>query len=78
MDNNTVSIVCISDTHTNHSKMSPLPAADILIHSGDLTYSGLEKEIDSFATWLDSLTQFKHKIVKINEFIFYTGYRRQP
>lgn len=54
-------IVCISDTHNNHSKLV-LPEGDILIHAGDFTYTGKELEITNFANWIKTLN-YKHKIV---------------
>ena len=60
---NQIKILCISDTHSKHKLNKNLPAADILIHAGDITLSGLDTEINEFADWLDSLTQFTHKIV---------------
>lgn len=55
-------MVCISDTHTKHAHVM-IPPADILVHSGDFTMSGVQSEVESFVNWLDSLTQVKHKIV---------------
>lgn len=40
MDNSDISVVCVSDTHTQHSRIKNLPPADILIHAGDFTYTG--------------------------------------
>jgi Icc-related predicted phosphoesterase len=37
-------VICISDTHCQLEKVS-IPDGDILVHSGDLTYSGNIKEI---------------------------------
>lgn len=45
-------IVCISDTHTRHT---PVPDGDILIHAGDATFRGTEKEIFDFSGWYSSL-----------------------
>ena len=61
---NHIKILCISDTHSKHKLHKNLPTADILIHAGDITVSGLGTEIYEFAEWLDSLTQFSYKIVK--------------
>lgn len=44
-------IVCISDTHADHSKLV-VPDGDILIHAGDFTNRGEHHEITSFANWL--------------------------
>jgi len=43
MDQNSLTIVCISDTHC---KFVELPPGDILIHCGDFSIYG--KNIDSF------------------------------
>lgn len=56
-----VRFVFVSDTHTYHKSLK-LPKGDILIHTGDFTYSGGLKEIESFSDWLGTL-DFKHKIV---------------
>jgi len=44
--------VCISDTH---SKTFPLPAGDVLIHSGDLCSWGTVKQLKVTMDWLVSL-----------------------
>ena len=54
-------IVTISDTHSRHSKISPMPEGDILIHSGDATERGGIDEIAAFNEWLGALP-YKHKI----------------
>ena len=54
-------IVCISDTHGDHSKLK-LPEGDVLIHAGDFTNRGEYHDVASFANWLDCL-DFKHKLV---------------
>jgi Icc-related predicted phosphoesterase len=57
-----VRIVCLSDTHGLHRRLT-LPQADILIHSGDFMVHGRSTdEIDDFNAWLGSLPH-KHKIV---------------
>ncbi|KAI0362286.1 Metallo-dependent phosphatase [Trametes cingulata] len=57
----TIRIVCISDTHGLHSRLPPLPDGDILVHAGDLTNSGTEKEVRRALDWLRT-TRFQHKI----------------
>jgi len=47
-------IVCISDTHTFHAKVS-VPPGDILIHAGDLALSGSRLEVQDGLDWLNSL-----------------------
>ncbi|KAG6895934.1 hypothetical protein C0992_011481 [Termitomyces sp. T32_za158] len=51
--------VCISDTHT-HS--FPVPDGDVLLHSGDLTQTGLLSEFKTTIDWICSLPH-KVKIV---------------
>ena len=65
-----VRIVVISDTHTRHRKIGELPAADILIHCGDILmvnrkyskHAGIAK-LKEFNLWLGTLRQFKEIIV---------------
>lgn len=53
-------IVAISDTHNKHQYLS-LPDGDVLIHAGDATSMGSDKEIEFFASWFNA-QKFKHKI----------------
>jgi len=47
-----VRIVCISDTHGQHAKLS-VPAGDVLIHAGDfMPFGDTPKEIVDFNHWL--------------------------
>lgn len=56
-------IVCVSDTHSHHGSMSnEIPSGDILIHSGDCTNLGKQKEVTEFIEWFKSLEGFKYKI----------------
>eukprot|EP01080_Neovahlkampfia_damariscottae_P006281 gene6281-10288_t len=55
-------IVFISDTH-NHIHTLELPKADLLIHCGDITENGTEKEIQIFNEFLGELNQYKHVVV---------------
>jgi Icc-related predicted phosphoesterase len=45
-------IVAISDTHNAHDKVI-IPPCDILIHAGDESYKGTEKEVRTFARWFE-------------------------
>lgn len=54
-------ILHISDTHSRHRKLPPLPNADIIIHSGDFTFAGSENEAYDFINWFCDLP-FQHKI----------------
>ena len=59
---NNMRIVCISDTHGLHDRMSaPIPDGDILIHAGDGTNIGRVNEVAAFGVWFRSLPH-KHKI----------------
>ncbi len=63
-------IVCISDTHSKHHKIN-LPDGDILIHAGDISSYGTEKEVRKFDNWLADLPH-PHKIVVAgnHDFVF--------
>ena len=54
-------ILHISDTHSKHRELPPLPNADIIIHSGDFTFAGSENEAYDFINWFCDLP-FPHKI----------------
>jgi hypothetical protein len=43
--------VCISDTHSKHADMAPLPPGDVLLHAGDMTVNGSLEEVLDFAAW---------------------------
>lgn len=47
----TIKIVCISDTHNTRPK---LPPGDVLIHAGDLTENGSFDEMQTELNWLSS------------------------
>jgi Icc-related predicted phosphoesterase len=51
----------ISDTHGKHRELSALPAADIIVHSGDFTFAGSDDEAYDFINWFCDLP-YKHKI----------------
>lgn len=53
-------IVHLSDTHNSH-RMLLVPQGDIIIHSGDATNGGTEREVLDFLDWFGRLN-FKHKI----------------
>ena len=56
-----IKILHISDTHGMHRRLSELPQADILVHSGDFTMNGSGQEALDFLEWLCELPH-KHKI----------------
>ncbi|TND08928.1 MAG: metallophosphoesterase [Bacteroidetes bacterium] len=53
-------IICISDTHGLHREIS-LPPGDILLHAGDVSMGGKEKEIIPFLEWF-AKQDYRHKI----------------
>ena len=54
-------LVIISDTHRKHDLVH-LPEGDVLIHCGDVSGMGTEREIREFASWFDR-QEFDHKLV---------------
>lgn len=55
------SILHISDTHGAHRRLGELPAADVVVHSGDFTMAGSEAEAIDFLEWFCDLPH-RHKI----------------
>lgn len=55
------SILHISDTHGAHRRLGKLPAADVVVHSGDFTMAGSEAEAVDFLNWFCDLP-YPHKI----------------
>ena len=53
-------LVLISDTHNKHHQLD-LPPGDILIHAGDVSGRGSEREVLDFLNWFSKL-DYKHKI----------------
>jgi len=67
-DPSTISVLCISDTHSLESRIpnQQLPKADILIHAGDFSNVGEEKEVENFVQWISDHMErgdFKHAII---------------
>ncbi|MFA7081125.1 MAG: metallophosphatase domain-containing protein [Bacteroidales bacterium] len=54
-------IIHISDTHNLHRKVKNLPSADLIIHSGDVSFAGTDEELMNFINWFSSL-DYKYKI----------------
>ena len=54
-------IVHISDTHGQHRRLTQLLDADIIVHSGDFTMNGSEREVIDFMNWFCDLP-YTHKI----------------
>ena len=67
---NVIKILCISDTHSKHTKLETFvkefPNCDILIHTGDITSAGNFSGFKSYSQWLSKLKQenkFKHSLL---------------
>lgn len=54
-------ILCLSDTHNAHHRLSQLPEADVLVHCGDCTEYGTEEEALEFLQWFCDLP-YRHKL----------------
>jgi Icc-related predicted phosphoesterase len=54
-------ILHLSDTHSKHHELGNLPPADIIIHSGDISFAGSENEVMDFIEWFGRLP-YKYKI----------------
>jgi hypothetical protein len=80
-----VRVVCVSDTHSHHScdghthDPPAIPDGDILIHAGDFSYTGLQKEVDEFCTFLDALPHRTKIVIAGNHDIsLHEEYYRDP
>lgn len=63
-------IVCISDTHGEHSDVY-IPEGDVLVHAGDISYYGKEIEVDDFLEWFrEQPHQYKIFIAGNHDFYF--------
>lgn len=54
-------LLLLSDTHGRHRRINNLPAADVIIHSGDFTSHGTMKNCIDFLNWFNALN-YEHKI----------------
>jgi len=54
-------ILHLSDTHGKHHLLKDLPLADIIVHSGDVSFAGSENEVMNFIEWFGALP-YKYKI----------------
>ena len=56
-------LVCISDTHSLHHQMEhPLPNGDVLIHAGDISNKGGQRDVTDFIRWFQNLGGWDAKI----------------
>ncbi|MDR0604181.1 MAG: metallophosphatase domain-containing protein [Bacteroidales bacterium] len=51
----------LSDTHSQHRSLTDLPPADVIIHSGDVSFAGKGEEVMDFIDWFGGL-DYKYKI----------------
>ena len=58
-------LVCVSDTHNQHAALNDtLPPGDVLIHAGDYSDVGQERDTVRFCAWLREVRpRFKHVVV---------------
>ena len=54
-------ILHLSDTHGHHRELEALPLADVVVHSGDITYHGTYDEVIDFVDWFSRLP-FEYKV----------------
>lgn len=54
-------IIHISDTHGKHHLLTNLPQADVIVHSGDVSFSDSEGEVLEFLNWFFFL-DYPHKV----------------
>ena len=54
-------ILHLSDTHSKHRLLQNLQCADVIVHSGDVSFAGSEDEIIDFIEWFIALPH-KYKI----------------
>jgi len=47
-------LVCLSDTHGEQDRFK-VPEGDVLVHAGDFSGIGTEREVHKFARWLKRL-----------------------
>ncbi len=62
-------IVAIADTHSQHHKLK-LPPADMILHAGDMSKRGEEREIIDFLDWFKNL-DYRYKIFIAGNHDFY-------
>ena len=52
----------LKGAHRLHNQLTDLPAADVIVQSGDFTLGGSEKEAIDFMQWFSDLP-YKHKVL---------------
>ena len=51
-----MTILHLSDTHSQHRRLTKLPDADVIILSNDFTMTGAEQEVFDFINWFYDLS----------------------
>ena len=51
----------LSDTHGKHNLLKNMPKADVIVHSGDVSFAGSDSEVLDFLNWFCDLN-YPHKI----------------
>ncbi len=69
MNEDTISITCISDTHTKHLQLN-LTGGNLLICAGDITNMGSYSDLISFLNWFDK-QNYTYKIFIAGNHDFY-------
>lgn len=63
-------ILHLSDTHNQHRQLDNLPSADVIIHSGDISFAGTGEEVVDFIEWFGSLNhQYKIFIAGNHDYV---------
>ncbi|KAA6338397.1 3' 5'-cyclic adenosine monophosphate phosphodiesterase CpdA [termite gut metagenome] len=65
-----MNILFFSDTHRLHRRLKNLPPADMIIHAGDISFSGEDHEAEDFIRWFGKL-DYKYKIFIAGNHDFY-------
>ena len=56
-------LVCISDTHSlHHDMLHELPKGDVLVHAGDISNRGGQRDVTDFINWFKNLGGWDQKI----------------
>jgi len=50
-----MTLLSLSDTHALHRSLKPLPAADVIVHCGDICNAGTARELSDFINWFTAL-----------------------
>ncbi|KAA6337055.1 3' 5'-cyclic adenosine monophosphate phosphodiesterase CpdA [termite gut metagenome] len=68
--NKIMNILFFSDTHCLHRRLKDIPPADMIIHAGDVSFSGEDHEVEDFIRWFGKL-DYKYKIFIAGNHDFY-------